>query len=196
MAEPREQPVRRRTAEERRDEVIRAAILEFATYGLYGGSTERIAVLAGISQPYVLRLFGTKKALFLAALDRVAEQILQAWSRSIGDLERRLGAPGTPEQRLEAMGLSYEEIVREVLPLRLLLQGFSASEDADVRAQSQAWMKRVFDWVRKATGADAEQVRIFFAQGMMLTVAASIAASDKVESDEWARAMLMLPIDR
>ena len=58
----------RRTAEERRVDVLDAALIEFATYGLHGASTVNIAERAGISQPYVLRLFGTKKALFLETL--------------------------------------------------------------------------------------------------------------------------------
>jgi hypothetical protein len=36
-------------------------------------------------------------------------------------------------------------------------------------------------------------MHMFFAQGMMLTVAASIGALDKAGSEEWARTMLMRP---
>jgi AcrR family transcriptional regulator len=190
------EPVKRRTADERREDVIRAAIIEFATFGLHGGSTERIAERAGISQPYVLRLFGTKKALFLAALNRVTEEIVAAWKTSIVDLEQRLGERGTPEERLLAMGMSYEGIARDIVRLRLILQGFASSEDEDVRAMTQGWLGRMFAWVRRTSDASPEQVRIFFAQGMMLAVAASVRAADKAESDEWARAMLMMPIER
>jgi hypothetical protein len=77
--------------------------------------------------------------------------------------------------------------------LRLLLQGFGAAEDENVRAQTQAWMGRLFDWVKHASGANPEQMHMFFAQGMMLTVAASIGALDKAGSEEWARTMLMRP---
>jgi AcrR family transcriptional regulator len=190
------EPVKRRTADERREDVIRAAIIEFATFGLHGGSTERIAERAGISQPYVLRLFGTKKALFLAALNRVTEEIVAAWKTSIVDLEQRLGERGTPEERLLAMGMSYEGIARDIVRLRLILQGFASSEDEDVRAMTQGWLGRMFAWVRRTSDASPEQVRIFFAQGMMLAVAASVRAADRAESDEWARAMLMMPIER
>ncbi|MGB3330127.1 MAG: helix-turn-helix domain-containing protein, partial [Thermomicrobiales bacterium] len=67
----------RRTAEERREDVLEAALVEFATFGYHGGSTERIAAAAGISQPYVLRLFGSKKALFIATHARVCDRIMQ-----------------------------------------------------------------------------------------------------------------------
>ncbi len=59
----------RKSAEERRDEILNAAMLEFAERGL-GASTDEIARVAGISQPYVFRLFGTKKELLKAVVAR------------------------------------------------------------------------------------------------------------------------------
>ena len=53
----------RKSAQERREEIVEAALVEFAAHGLDGGSTETIAKAVGISQPYVFRLFGTKKKL-------------------------------------------------------------------------------------------------------------------------------------
>ena len=44
----------------------RGARAAFARGGLHGTSTEEIAEAAGISQPYLFRLFGTKKRLFVA----------------------------------------------------------------------------------------------------------------------------------
>ena len=59
----------RQTAEERREAVLAAAMESFARGGLDGTSTEEIAEAAGISQPYLFRLFGTKKGLFVVAGD-------------------------------------------------------------------------------------------------------------------------------
>ena len=56
------------SAEERRELVLEAAIAEFAARGLAGTSTEDVARSAGISQPYLFRLFPTKKALFLSLI--------------------------------------------------------------------------------------------------------------------------------
>lgn len=188
-------PARRSTAEERRKEVLQAAIIEFATFGLHGGSTERIAESAGISQPYVLRLFGTKKMLFLTALDRVADEILAVWQSSIDALERKLGRAGTPEERLMAMGDTYQVFVRDVVQLRLVLQGASAAEDEDVRRHIQACMKRMYEWIGRASGAGPKRVQIFYAQGMMLMMAASMRAFEQAGTEEWARGMLMMPVE-
>ena len=75
--QPATRPVRatgaghRLSADERRVEVVEAAVKAFASSGLHGTSTEEIARLAGVSQPYLFRLFGTKRDLFLAALERM-----------------------------------------------------------------------------------------------------------------------------
>ena len=61
----------RMTADERREAILEAARGEFASTGFHGTSTETIAERAGISQPYLFRLFGTKKELFIASVRRV-----------------------------------------------------------------------------------------------------------------------------
>ncbi len=58
------------SAEERRETVLEAAVVEFAARGLAGTSAEDVARRAGISQPYLFRLFPTKKALFVALVER------------------------------------------------------------------------------------------------------------------------------
>jgi len=183
-------PSKRKTADERREEILQAAMTEFATHGYDGSSTERIAHKVGISQPYVQRLFGTKKALFIAALERVSNEIIAAWDAA---LDRQPG--GSPQQKLEAIGETYQDFVRDVTPLRLVLQGASAAEDDDIRATMQTCMSRMFQWVRQHTGAGAPGVQQFFAYGMMLTVAASVRAMDIADHDEWARAMLMMQME-
>lgn len=178
---------KRRTAEERREEIVQAAMVEFATYGYFGGSTERIASAVGISQPYVQRLFGTKKALFIASLERVSGDIIAAWRVALGR-----NPEGTPTEKLQRIGDTYQDFVRDVVQLRLVLQGASSAEDEDIRRCIQDCMGRMFAWVRESTGASAEEVQQFFAYGMMLTVAASIRAMDRAGED-WARAMLLMP---
>jgi hypothetical protein len=54
-----------------------AALEEFAELGLHGASSEDIARRAGISQPYVFRLFATKKELFSAVAPRPANMTVE-----------------------------------------------------------------------------------------------------------------------
>src|SRR5438552_18273870 len=116
----------RKTQAERREEILAAALEEFAEHGYQGGSTERIAVRAGISQPYVFRLFGTKKELFKAVVSRCFRQTLELFQRAA---EGKRG-----QAALEAMGDAY---VNELLPdrtrLRALIQAYAACEDDVIR---------------------------------------------------------------
>ena len=72
----------RMSGPERRSQVLEIAAAEFADRGLHGASIEAIAHEAGITQAYVFRMFGTKKALFLelvgAAFDRFSDGMAQA----------------------------------------------------------------------------------------------------------------------
>src|ERR671931_1216380 len=97
----------RKTAAERREAVLEAALIEFAERGLDGASTEAIARRAGISQPYVFRLFGTKKDLFKAVVARCFRQTLELFQRAAEGLRG--------EAALQAMGKAYTE---QLLPDR------------------------------------------------------------------------------
>ena len=93
----------RKTKAERREEILDAAVAEFAAKGLHGASTDEIARLAGISQPYVFRLFGTKKELYMAVVARCFRQTLETFQRVA---EGKRG-----EEALLAIGLAYGELL-------------------------------------------------------------------------------------
>src|ERR1700722_19751587 len=95
----------RQTADERRTSVLRAAMAEFAKGGYAGTSTEAIAVRAGISQPYLFRLFGTKRELFIATMGLMHARIEEVF---------RTAAEGrTGIEAMAAMGDSYKDLLRE-----------------------------------------------------------------------------------
>ena len=70
------------TAEERREEVLPAAMKVMGARGLYGTPTLDIARAAGISQAYVFRLFPTKLSLFVAVVERSFQQIKDSLERA------------------------------------------------------------------------------------------------------------------
>src|SRR5881275_3669988 len=94
----------RQSAEERREAVLDAAQIEFAARGLHGASTEEIAKRAGISQPYVFRLFGTKKELYVAGVVRCFRQTLELMQRAA---EGKRG-----EEALQAIGKAYGQLLQ------------------------------------------------------------------------------------
>jgi len=166
----------RMSGTERRSQVLGIAAGEFADRGLYGASVEAIAREADITQAYVFRMFGTKKALFLelvgAAFDRFSDGMAQA----AGDA-RGLDA-------LALMGAQYYESLADRTTLLLQLQGFAACGDSEVRHLVRARLGRMWDTVAGMTGLDPVTVKSFLAFGMLLNNAAAL---DVDELDEpWA----------
>jgi AcrR family transcriptional regulator len=162
---------------ERRSQVLGIAAREFANHGLHGASIDAIAREAGITQPYVFRMFGTKKALFVelvgAAFDRFSDGMSQAVQ----------GARGV--RALALMGARYYESLADRTTLLLQLQGFAACGDSEVRDLVRARLARMWDTVAEAAGLDPVTVKSFLAFGMLLN---NVAALDVDELDEpWAK---------
>jgi AcrR family transcriptional regulator len=159
----------RMTAVERRESVLKAALTEFAARGLYGTSTERVAQRAGISQPYLFRLFPTKNALFLALVERCNQQIAGAFTAAAAD---RVG-----EAALEAMGGAYEQLLRDrTLLLLLQMHAFAACDDPEIQTATRAGFRQLWLLVERVTGLPFERVTEFFARGMLRNVAAAMDA--------------------
>src|SRR6202790_4545263 len=96
----------RQSAEERREQVIEAAIREFAEAGYNAASTAAIAKRAGISQPYIYALFPSKQDLFLAVHDHVIGRIHRAFAEAAQ-------RGGTPAEKLDRMGELYPTLIAD-----------------------------------------------------------------------------------
>ena len=172
----------RLSAAERRDDVLDAAVLEFAERGLEGTSTEDIARRAGISHPYLFRLFGTKKALFIASVNRCFREVLGMFQRA---------AEGTRgEEALHAMGKAYsaELLTGDRVRLRLQLQAYAACDDPDIQAVVRNGYGDLVAYVKRVSDLPAEDISRFFATGMLLNVLASMQVIDNPEP--WAQQLL------
>ncbi|MGW7609614.1 TetR/AcrR family transcriptional regulator [Streptomyces sp. NPDC054766] len=157
----------RMSAEERRESVIRAAMIEFAHGGYYGTSTEAIAKRVGVSQPYLFRLFPGKRAIFLAAAEYCMELARHSFEEASEGLEG--------EEALHAMAGAYVKVIAEH-PERLLMQmqtyvAVAAAEEAGDHELGEAvragWM-RLWDTVHAPLGADVDGTTTFMAYGMLV----------------------------
>jgi AcrR family transcriptional regulator len=157
----------RHTAQERREDVLAAATVAFARTGLHGTSTEEIARAAGISQPYLFRLFGTKKRLFIATVERCMADTLELFRRAAGDLRG--------EAALEAMGRAYVDMVGNDRP-RLLaqLQAYAACDDPEIREAMRRGYGQLHLFVETVAGLPDDAVSQWFAKGMLLNVVAAM----------------------
>jgi AcrR family transcriptional regulator len=168
----------RQSADARRASILRAAIVEFARSGYAGTSTESIAARAGISQPYIFRLFGTKKDLFCATYDAVTAAIEDAFVAAAKGLEG--------EDAMTAMGLAYLELLQDPDLLQVQLHGFAAAAaDPDIARACQETFRRLWQLVNQYADISADTMREFFAQGMLCSVIAAIDL--RSVSEPWAQ---------
>ena len=171
----------RKTKEVRREEILDAAFAEFAEKGLHGASTDDIARRAGISQPYVFRLFGTKRELFMAVCARCFRQTLEIFQRAAE------GERG--EAALEAIGEAYEGLLRaDSLYLRSQMQAYAACGDPEIRAVVRDGYGDLVAYVERVSGLDWTRIAAFFAKGMLMNVLASTHLDDAPEA--WAARLL------
>jgi AcrR family transcriptional regulator len=168
---------RRQSADERREAVLEAAFTAFAAGGMHGVSTDEIARAAGISQPYLFRLYRTKKELFLAAIER-------GFSRTLATFQQ--AAVGKhPDEIFPAMGMAYIAMLESDRRMLLMqLQSYAGCDDNDVRDAVRKGFGELYTYVERVSGASEDEVRGFFAQGMLLNVMAAMDAGALQEG--WA----------
>jgi AcrR family transcriptional regulator len=155
----------RKSAEVRREEILEAALAEFAGGGLHGTSTEDIARRAGISQPYLFRLFGTKKELFLATVRRQFRTILAIFQKA---------AAADPEDDvLLSMGHAYGDLRRDRASLMFQMQAYAACEDPEVREVVRDEFSAIYKFVA-SVAPDEAAANEFFRIGMLINVAAAM----------------------
>lgn len=173
------------TSQERREALVEAAVRVFAERGFHATPTLEIAKAAGISQAYLFRLFPTKTELFVAAVDRARDRMLETF---------QVAARTAPEgERLQAMGRAYAELVRhdrEVLLVQLQSQVAAASEPA-IRDAGRRCFAALYELVARESGATDEAIHVWFAHGMLINVLTAIDA-DALD-EPWARALTKAP---
>jgi AcrR family transcriptional regulator len=171
----------RKSKEERREEILDAALAVFAERGLEGASTEEIARRAGISQPYVFRLFGTKKELFRAVVARCFRSTLERFQRAAEGLRG--------EEALHAMGQAYQELLSgDRTYLRAQMQAYAACADPEIRTVVRDGFGDLVAYVERVSGLPEEDVSAFFASGMLMNVLSSMDLCDPTEP--WAQRLL------
>ncbi|WP_375492419.1 TetR/AcrR family transcriptional regulator [uncultured Jatrophihabitans sp.] len=176
----------RGSADERREDVLNAAMIEFANGGLAGTSTDAIARRAGISQPYLFRLYPTKHSLFVAAVERTFAEVTTVFRTAADGL--------TGVEAKHAMGAAYNTLLEQNRTfLGMQLQAYAACfGDAEVRAVTRREFGRLWETIVTISGMTEDLAQAFFAHGMLcnLTAAFGVQADD---SDTLARRMTAEP---
>jgi AcrR family transcriptional regulator len=171
-------PSTRRSAAERRGEIIEIAIEHFALRGYNGTSTDQVAREAGISQPYLFRLFHTKRELFLACHEVMHGRIAETFAEAARGLPR--------EERMPAMAKAYADLLADRTSLLFQMQSYAASSDAEIQARVRERYADLVRQVAEATGAEPAELWSFFASGMLLNVIAALSLEVLAPSEDWA----------
>ena len=152
-------PATRMKASDRRELILEAATAVFGAKTYVGTTTDEVARAAGVSQPYVVRLFGTKEKLFVAVIER-------AYARLIDEFRRAL--PGDPDGRAERMGAAYTGLLAERGMLPVIANSTALGGEPVIGRVARAGFSDIWRFLREAAGFSPEQARVFIATGMLI----------------------------
>ena len=170
----------RMSAEDRRASVLDAAVHAFARTGYSGTSTDVVAREAGVSQPYVVRMFGSKHELFLAVFERATTRIRDAFRGVLeGRAPDRAFDPESDEDWGE-LGAAYTELLADRDLLMVMMHGFAACQDEAIAARSRRCMAEIYE-VLASTGCPPERATAFIAHGMLLNVMLAMRAPEHLD---------------
>jgi AcrR family transcriptional regulator len=166
----------RLTAQERHEQLLTAAVTAFARGGYAGTTTDQVARLAGVSQPYVIRLAGSKQSLFLAALAHATDRVQQF----LRDAAAERG--GT-----RRIGSAYDDLLIERVSVTVLLHGFAAGADPAIGPTVRDCLARIYRTIRELTGAGEEEACRILGRAMFLTILGSmrIIGPEAVAPEPW-----------
>lgn len=159
-----EQRSSRLTSEDRREQILTAASAVFGERGYAGGTTDAVARAAGISQAYVVRMFGSKEELFAAVGKRAGERVAAGFREAIAGF----GGSETPLEKQAALGAAYADLVADRGMLLSLLHFFMQGHDATLGPIARACFLDIYRIVRDEAGLTPQETNDFFARGMLM----------------------------
>jgi TetR/AcrR family transcriptional regulator len=176
------QAATRMGADERRALVLDAATREFGQYGYAGTTTDRVAAAAGVSQPYVVRIFGTKEKLFIEVLHRDLELLMTAFRAAL--------AADADIPIHHRLGLAYADLLQDRGLLLSLMHGFVLGADPVIGRVARCGFLDVYRFLKEEAGIPAEEAANFLAHGMLLNTLVGMRMTDDYASDQDARELL------
>lgn len=181
---------------ERREQILGAASLVFGERGYFGATTDQIAKAAGISQPYVVRMFGSKENLFVEVLQRALDRLLVSFQDTIdgwkadGSPSGEAGSVGEHHEIGRRLGIAYVNLIEDRGILLSLMQAFGMGNDAVVGAQARQGFLDIYRMIREQVGFTPDEARTFLAEGMLLNTVLGLRLPDEYGRDVCATEIL------
>jgi AcrR family transcriptional regulator len=161
----------RMRSEDRREQILGAATRVFGDFGYVGATTDQVARAAGVSQPYVVRMFGGKQQLFLDVLKRALGRILETFESAL---------PGDDAGRSNRLGQAYGELARDEGLLLSLMHGFVLGRDPVIGAAARAGFMQVVDFLHHRAGMTMQEASDFIAGGMLINTLVGLRMSESL----------------
>ncbi len=170
-------------AAQRRAMILEAARGLFGSQGYNGTTTDQIAAAAGISQPYVVRMFGSKEALFLEVFHDTLTTLLDAWRETLAHL-------GPDDTVAHVIGEQFVDLAAKQGLHTMLLQGFVSGADPAIGAAARAGFLEMYRFLRDEAGIPDDQVQGFLGSGMIFAVMLAIDMPSLFDADSDAADLL------
>jgi AcrR family transcriptional regulator len=172
-----EAPATRMKSEDRRELILAAAAGVFGERGYVGATTDAVAKAAGVSQPYVVRMFGTKAALFRAVLDRSLDRLIDEFRGEIA-----AQGPGSDDLPM-CIGRRYVALLADRGLLLSLMQAFMLGADPEIGPTARAGFLRVYRLLRDEGKFTPEQAAEFLQGGMMINTLVGLRMGADFDTD-------------
>ncbi|GAB3123967.1 TetR/AcrR family transcriptional regulator [Glaciibacter psychrotolerans] len=182
-------------AAERREQILAAASQVFGARGYAGATTDQVAQAAGISQPYVVRMFGTKENLFIEVIERSLSRLMTVFRGEIAKTDPQAADPADTDPAytdlLSArLGRAYIDLIEDRGILLSLMHGFLTGHDPAIGAAARTGFLDIYRLLRDEAGFEPDQVREFLADGMLFNTLLALRLPDAYDNDEAARELM------
>ena len=175
---------KRLSSEERRRQILVAALAVFGARGYDGATTDEVARAAGVSQPYVVRLFGSKENLFLATIEEALARMLAGFRAALADTDAER-EPGVSEEKAagKRIGQAYVDLL-EVRGLhQTLANAYLMGSHPVIGPAARRGFAAVWRFFRDELGLDPDEARAFMAEGMLISTMIGLRLVDDYGSD-------------
>jgi AcrR family transcriptional regulator len=141
----------RLTADERRAQILRAAIKIFAKSNYRVARVTDIASEAGISDALIYKHFASKKAILLAILDYISQRMIRLWDEDVKNEKNALTA-------LRMVVLSYyKRMLKHPEELKVHFQAVSEICDAEIADRLRLSYESFADYYSKVIQKGIQQ---------------------------------------
>jgi len=161
---------------DRRELILEAATAVFGERGYFGTTTDAVARAAGVSQPYVVRMFGTKETLFLEVLHRALDKLLTNFRRALAE---GIAAGESGQDVAHRIGLTYADLLTDRGLLLSLMHAFILGSDPVIGQAAREGFLEVYKFLRFEAGFSPAEADVFLAHGMMMNTMVGLRMADE-----------------